>query len=74
MAVAIKEFLWAGNGHTVETLKPGDERDFGAHEVGLTVAGLIISESATADAADEPALAAEPEPAVEQAPTRRRKA
>jgi hypothetical protein len=43
MAVALKPFPFAGDGHSVEMLKAGDERDFGALTAGLVAEGYVAS-------------------------------
>lgn len=49
MAIVLKPFPFAGDGFTLESLAPGDERDFGSCTDGLVAEGLI----ATGDASDE---------------------
>jgi hypothetical protein len=41
MATVIKPFAYAADGFTVESLVPGDERDFGAATDGLVGEGFI---------------------------------
>ncbi len=74
MATVLKEFMWARNGYTIETLKPGDERDFGNAFAGLAAEGYVSVEpaqqkQAEPDPAPEVTAAVDPvaEPAVEPA-------
>lgn len=46
MAVVLKPFPFAGDGHSVERLEPGDERYFGALTAGLVDEGYVAEESA----------------------------
>lgn len=53
MATVIKPFDYASDGYTVESLVPGDERDFGVATEGLAAEGFIeveVAEEAEADA------------------------
>lgn len=47
MGVVIEPFPFAGDGFTVEFLKPGDQRDFGSAEQGLIDAGFVAASAAT---------------------------
>ncbi len=55
MATVIKPFAYAADGYTVESLVPGDERDFGVATDGLVDEGFIEADAAKADA-DAPAV------------------
>ncbi|XKM40331.1 hypothetical protein A4U53_030845 [Rhizobium ruizarguesonis] len=50
MATVIKPFAYAADGFTVESLVPGDERDFGVATDGLVDEGFIEADAAKADA------------------------
>lgn len=58
-------FPYAGDGYTVEWLKPGDERDFGAVAAGLASAGLIAAPKAQ-DPSESETPPVAPESDVEQ--------
>lgn len=60
----LKPFPFAGDGHTVEWLVAGLERDFGAAATGLFAEGFIDSEGGALDAiqsSDEQPALIEPE-------------
>lgn len=46
MAVVVREFLFAADGHTITRMTPGMERDFGALSAGLLAEGLIVEADA----------------------------
>lgn len=54
MATVIKPFAYAADGFTVESLVPGDERDFGVATEGLVDEGFIEAEVAEEAEADAP--------------------
>lgn len=69
MAVVLEEFEYAVDGINTETLKVGDNRDFGNATDGLVQAGKIAGAAVQETApAPEPAPEPEPEAAVEDAP------
>ena len=84
MAVVLQPFRFARDGFTIESLAPGDERDFGSCHDGLVVAGLITDEkpeemavdAQVGDSAPNDGTTAEGEPvatpAVEEAKSRKR--
>lgn len=52
MATVLKKFMWAGNGHTVESLAVGDVRDFGAAAAGLAAEGFVSLDAAVVSPAE----------------------
>lgn len=64
MAIVIKPFAYAADGFTVESLVPGDERDFGVATDGLVDEGFVVDGGTVEPAID---IVAEPvEPVVEE--------
>jgi len=47
MPIVLEPFPFAGDGFTVEHLKVGDKRDFGAATGGLIAAGLVSADNAS---------------------------
>lgn len=60
-----KPFPYAENGHTIVTLAPGSEREFGAEAEGLAAAGLI---EFAAGSTAPPETSADPEEIVADEP------
>lgn len=76
MPVVLKPFYFASDGFTVESLVPGDNRDFGASTDGLVTEGFVdldpmeppAEPSPEPEPTPEPTPEPEPEPVIEAVP------